>query len=94
MVAKSHGPRRRTRSIFKRAKRSKFTVNRMLQEFEIGQNVAIDIDPSSSSMPFRRFQGRIGKITDRRGDAYIVEISERGKLKKIISMPQHLKIIK
>jgi large subunit ribosomal protein L21e len=92
MVAKSHGPRRRTREKFRRSTRS--TVNQFLKKFSIGSNVAIYINSSSQKgMPFRRFHGLTGKVVGIRGRAYIVEIHDGGKLKKIITRPEHLKSI-
>jgi large subunit ribosomal protein L21e len=54
----------------------------------------IDINSSSQKgMPFRRFQGKSGRIVERRGMAYIVEIKDGNKTKKIIARPEHLKVI-
>ena len=90
MVAKSHGPRRRTREKFRKSYRT--TVNQFVRQFSEGQKVIIDIEPSShSGMPFRRFQGSIGEVTGRRGRAYIVEIRDGDKLKKIITNSEHLR---
>jgi len=92
MVAKSHGPRRRTRSIFR--SRERLTVNKYLAKFNIGENIVIKVQSSSDrGQPFRRFYGKIGKIIGERGRAYIVEIHDGGKAKKIIAKPEHLKAI-
>ncbi len=92
MVDKSHGPRHKTRRKLKKGLREKFKVTPYLQKFEIGQKVAIDPDPSSHrGMPFRRFVGRIGIVKGMRGKAYLVEVKDGGKVKTIISMPEHLK---
>jgi len=92
MVAKSHGPRRRTRKKFR--VKDKLTVNRYLARFEIGQNVAIKIHSSSAKgQPFRRFHGNIGKVIGQRGRAYIIEIYDGNKAKKIIADPEHLKAL-
>ncbi len=92
MVAKSHGPHRRTRMIYR--SKEKLSVNRYLARFKIGERVAIKTQSSSrSGKPFRRFYGRIGKIIEQRGKSYIVEIHDGGKAKKIITKPEHLKAI-
>jgi large subunit ribosomal protein L21e len=92
MVVKSHGPRRRTREKFRKRKRT--TVNEFVKELKIGDSVVIDINSSSQKgMPFRRFQGKSGRIVERRGMAYIVEIKDGNKTKKIIARPEHLKVI-
>ncbi len=90
MVVKSHGPRRRTREKFRKRKRT--TVNEFMKSFKIGDKVVIDINSSSQKgMPFRRFQGLIGEIVEKRGRAYIVKIKDGNKIKKIIAKPEHLK---
>lgn len=90
MVDKSHGPRRRTRAKFRGAK--KFTVNRFLKTFEIGQKVALVVDSSSQKgMPFRRFHGLIGEVIEKRGSAFLVKIKDGGKVKTVIARPEHLK---
>jgi len=92
MVSKSHGPRRRTREKFRKTRIP--TVNQFVRKFNQGDKVAIDIESSSSSgMPFRRFQGLIGEVIGQRGRAYIVQIKDGDKLKKIIANPEHLKAI-
>lgn len=92
MVVKSHGPRRRTREKFRKSKR--VTVNQFLKKFSKGDKVAIKIESSSQKgMPFRRFQGLTGNIIGKRGRAYIVEIKDGNKIKKIIANPEHLKAI-
>ena len=92
MVVKSHGPRRRTREKFRRSKKT--PINEFLKKFEIGDKVVIDINSSSvKGMPFRRFQGLCGKIIEKRGRAYLVEIKNGKKIKTIISNPEHLKAI-
>ena len=90
MVVKSHGARRRTREKFRKIGR--VTVNRKMRKFELGERTVIDIESSSlSGMPFRRFQGLPGKIVGSRGRAYLVEIKDGNKVKKVIAKPEHLK---
>ena len=92
MVAKSHGPRRRTREKFRKSKR--MTVNAFVREFKEGSHVAIDIESGSNAgQPFRRFQGLTGTVAGRRGRAYIIQLSDCGKPKKIIANPEHLKAV-
>jgi len=92
MVAKSFGPRRRTREKLRRPE--KFKPNLFLQNFEVGQKVAIKILSSShSGMPFRRFHGKTGVVTGVRGRAYEVEIKDGNKKKMLIVNPEHLKAI-
>jgi large subunit ribosomal protein L21e len=54
----------------------------------------IDPTPSSSNgRPFRRFFGRTGVITEKRGKSYIVKIKDGKKEKELITRPEHLKAI-
>ena len=90
MVVKSHGPRRRTREKFRR--RGKVPVNRFIRKFNIGDKVVIDIVSSSlNGIPFKRFQGLSGKVIEKRGNSYLIEIKDGDKTKKILANPEHLK---
>jgi len=92
MVVKSHGPRKRTREKFRRSRKT--PINEFLKNFEIGEKVVIDINSSSAKgMPFRRFQGLIGKIVEKRGKAYLLEIKDGKKTKTVIANPEHIKKI-
>ena len=67
------------------------SVTRALQQFTIGENVNINIDPSyHRGMPHPRFQGRTGKIEGTQGEAYLVAINEGKKHKTLIIRPEHL----
>lgn len=93
MVKKSKGFRARTRKKLKQ-KLARPTITKFLQEFDVGQNVIITLEPSShKGMPFPRFKGSTGKVVGKRGKSYIVEIMDGRKIKKIISRPEHLKVI-
>ncbi len=94
MVQKSKGPRRRTRNLLQRRVREKTPITRYLQEFEIGNKVLIDPNPSSpKGMPFRRFFGQSGSIVGKRGKSYIVKIKDGKKEKELIARPEHLKAV-
>lgn len=94
-MRKSHGPYRKSRHKIRRWRDTPpVTPSRYLAEFEEGQRVVIDIHPSvQEGRPHHRFNGRIGKIIGKQGRAYIVEIRDGGKTKKIISHPIHLRAI-
>ena len=91
-MVKSHGKHRRTRDLFRKIRR--LTVNQFLKKFENGDRVAIVIESGSSKgQPFRRFQGKTGRIVGTRGKSYWVEFKDGGKMKKIITRPEHLKAL-
>jgi large subunit ribosomal protein L21e len=74
--------------------REKISITRYLQEFEIGSTVVLRPVPSShKGMPFKRFIGRTGVITDKKGKSYIIKIRDGNKEKIVIARPEHLKAI-
>jgi large subunit ribosomal protein L21e len=92
MVVKSHGARRRTREKYRNP--AKLTVNRALAMFEIGQPVAIKVSSNQQKgMPFRRFHGKTGRVIEKRGRAYVIEIYDINSKKKVIARPEHLKAL-
>jgi large subunit ribosomal protein L21e len=44
-------------------------------------------------MPHPRFKGKTGRIIEKRGKSYIVQILDGNKAKKLIARPEHLKAI-
>ncbi|MFP4116982.1 MAG: 50S ribosomal protein L21e [Candidatus Aenigmatarchaeota archaeon] len=69
--------------------------NQHLKEFEVGEKVQIDIEPSShSTMPDPKFQGRVVEVTGTEGGTYLVKLKDGEKKKKIKVKPVHLKKIK
>lgn len=92
MTHKARGPKSKTRSLLKRKAREKTSVNKRLKEFKMGSRVVIKPDPSEQkSMPFKRFYGKSGIVTNKRGRSYIIKIKDGGKEKKLIVRPVHLK---
>jgi large subunit ribosomal protein L21e len=90
MVVKSHGKHRRTREKFRRTGLT--PMSDFIRNFNIGDKVVIRINSSSpSGMPFKRFQGLSGKVVEKKGMAYVVQIKDGNKPKKVIAKPQHLK---
>jgi len=94
MAQKSKGPRKRTRTLLRKGVREKTPITKYLQEFKIGTRVVIKPEPSSDKgRPFKRFFGRIGIVTDKRGKSYIIKIIDGKKEKNIIVRPEHLKAV-
>ncbi len=91
----SHGFRHRTRFKLRSELRAKFTAERFLKTYETGATVAIHHDPASrKGMPHPRFKGLVGKVIERRGDSYVVDVRIGKKPKTIVARPEHLKEIK
>lgn len=94
MVRKSRGFRAKTRFKIKQKVGYRPPITKFLQEFKRNQNVVIVQEPSSQrGMPHPRFKGKTGKIIEKRGKSYIVQILDGNKVKKLISAPEHLKAI-
>lgn len=94
MAKMSHGPRAKTRHKMRKKfkERGPVPVNKIIKSFEVGDRVAIDIEPSfHDGMPFKRFQGITGIVKGTRGAAYLVSIKDKGKEKTVVSYPIHLK---
>lgn len=71
----------------------KFSFMRFFQKFKEGDMVAV-VKELSIPFPYSvRLQGRTGKVIEKRGSAYYVEISDLGKPKRYLIKPIHLKRI-
>lgn len=93
MVQKSQGSRHGTRKkLKKKDKKEKSPAAKITKKFEEGDIVHIDLDPSiQAGMPHPRFDGRTGKVIEKRGRAYVVKVSDKSSKKKLTIRPEHLK---
>ncbi|MEM2817823.1 MAG: hypothetical protein QXN39_05010 [Archaeoglobaceae archaeon] len=48
---------------------------------------------SQKGMPHPRYHGRSGVVVGQRGRAYLVQIRDGGKIKTLISRPEHLRAV-
>lgn len=97
MVKRSKGTMVKTRNILKKRPRERGSppVTSFVKEFEIGERANIVIEPSSQKgQPHRRFQGRVGTVVDKRGDAFVVRVEMENSHKDLVIRPEHLKKIK
>ncbi|MFQ5833041.1 MAG: 50S ribosomal protein L21e [Candidatus Thorarchaeota archaeon] len=94
MVKKSHGYRARTRSLMRKKVRQRgmSSLSRVLVDYEVGQRVDIVIDSSvHKGMPHRRYHGRTGVVTGKRGRGVVIDVKLGKASKTIIVRPDHLK---
>jgi large subunit ribosomal protein L21e len=94
MGRKAKGYRRKTRSLLRRKprERGKTGLSTILHEYKPGEKVVIKINPSiHKGMPHRRYHGRVGVITNKRGRAYVVKVTQGDATKEITTRPEHLK---
>ncbi len=83
----------KARNKLKRDKK-KQGITRYLKTFEVGDKAAIVLNSSSQNYPHPKFHGFIGKIKEKRGDSYILDIKTGNKKKDVIVTPEHLKKVK
>ena len=63
-MANSHGTRRKSRSVMTKRNVCR-GLSYLLRNYEVGDKVIIDIDPTEhSTTPHRRFQGKIGIVME------------------------------
>ncbi len=94
-MRRSRGFRSKTRYKLKKSVREGRTnpITKRIQTFDENDLVQIIIDPSSQKgQPHPRFHGKTGKVAEKRGRAYIVEINDGNKAKRLIVRPEHLKM--
>jgi len=92
-MKKSKGYRAETRRLLKKRprERGKVRISKLLYEYEPGSPVVIKIDSSiHKGMPHRRYQGKIGKVVDKRGRSYVVSVTQGDAAKEIVVRPEHL----
>ncbi|MBC7219151.1 MAG: 50S ribosomal protein L21e [Hadesarchaea archaeon] len=69
-------------------------ISRAVQDLSPGTKVSIILDPSViKGQPHHRYHGRTGVISERRGRAYVVDVRDGGKIKRVISRPEHLRVV-
>lgn len=69
-------------------------ISRAVQELPAGTRVSIILDSGVvKGQPHPRYHGRVGIVSERRGRAYVVDIRDGGSMKKVISRPEHLRVV-
>jgi len=89
------GYRSGTRKLFAKSSRRRglAPLGYLLHEYAQGERVSIHVNPSvHKGMPHRRFHGKIGTILEKRGRAYVVMLRDGNLVKKVITLPDHIKI--
>jgi large subunit ribosomal protein L21e len=92
-MRKSTGYRRSTRKLATKPTREKGKpkIGKLLIKHQVGDMVIVKIDSSTQkSLPHRRFHGKIGKVLEHRGRAYVVSVPQGDSVKEITVRPEHL----
>lgn len=88
-MAKSHGYRRRTRSLLK--SRQKRGLSSVLREYSPEDRVVVRIDPSQvKGMPHRRFQGLVGVVRQAGRRTVTIDVPVGNKAKTVIARKEHV----
>lgn len=93
MVTRSRGMRTKTRYKLKKDIRDRGipSISRVLHPYEIGDTIAVKINSGvHRGMPHPKFQGKIGKISEQRGAAYVINIKDGNKEKQLIARKEHI----
>lgn len=74
--------------------KGKLSFSKYFQKFDSGDTIAVVRELSVQGPGFpKRIQGRTGKVIEKRGSAYVVEIMDQKMAKQYIIKPIHLKKI-
>jgi len=74
--------------------RGKISFSKYFQTFDEGDSVSVIREASLNTNFPPRLQGRTGKVSGKRGKAYVVLIKDQAKEKTFLIEPAHLKKIK
>lgn len=73
--------------------KGKIPFSKFFQTLKEGDSVAVARELGQRAGFPKRMQGRTGKIIEKRGQAYVVQINDYNKTKQYIIKPVHLKKI-
>ena len=88
-MPKSHGYRRRTRSLLKVTGRR--GLSSLLREYSPNDRVVIKINPSQvKGMPHRRFNGLVGVVKEVDRRVVTLDVPVGNKVKTLVARKEHL----
>ena len=88
-MPKSHGSRRRTRSLLKSS--GKKGLSSLLVDYSPNDKVVVKIDPAQvKGMPHRRFNGLVGTVTKVGRRAVTVDVNVGNKVKSLTARKEHV----
>lgn len=94
MVTRIGSRNRKTRHLKQKSIRTKgkISLTRFLATFENDQQVQLVYEPAyHKGMFFKRFYGKVGKISGKQGSCYFVNIKDQNKAKRLLVHPVHLR---
>ena len=91
MVKRSRGTLSGKSRFLRGRGKSKITVAKQVETFKIGEKVILSPMAEPKGMPHLRYAGRHGKVIEKRGKSYVIEIKDGDSIKKIIASSVHIK---
>ena len=89
MAQRSHGLFvGRTRQLARHHKPSRLGITKLIKHFNIDDKVVISPKGNFSNIPHPRYRGRVGTVTAKRGDAYVVIIHTSKSTMRTLIVPQ------
>jgi len=82
---------RRSRNLARHNKPSKIKVREIIKSYEVGDRVAIIPKSNMKNIPHPRYKGRIAKVIEQRGSAYVVELKVFNAIKRLTVPALHLR---
>ena len=70
---------------------SKIKVREVIKSYEVGDTVAIVPKANMKNIPHPRYKGRIARVLEKRGSAYVVELKMFNATKRLTVPGLHLK---
>jgi len=80
----------KTRTMARHRKPSKLRVRDLVKSFNIGDSVVVLQSGNMSNAPHMRYRGRTGKVLEKRGSAYVIELRMFDSWKKLVVPAVHL----
>jgi len=81
----------RSRDLARHQLPSKISVREIIKSYKVGDKVAIVPKSNMKNIPHPRYKGRIAKIIEKRGSAYVVELKVFKATKRLTVPGLHLK---
>lgn len=88
------GARRKTRNKYRKEsrQRGKMSLTSYFKEYELGDKVLLKAEPAyQKGVYFRRFHGKSGIVSRKRGFCYEISIKDHDKNKTVIVHPVHMR---
>jgi large subunit ribosomal protein L21e len=78
----------RTRQLARHHKPSRLGITTLIKNFEIDDRVVIMPKGNFKDIPHPRYKGRVGRVVERRGDAYVVQFNVSKSMTRKLIVPQ------